>query len=35
MSRTSFVSKLRDQVVRPLVESALVEHEIPTSWCTS
>ena len=29
MSRTSFVSRLRDQVVRPLVESALVEHEIP------
>lgn len=29
MSRTSFVSRLRDQVVRPLVQSALVEHEIP------
>lgn len=29
MSRTSFVSRLRDQVVRPLVESALVEDEVP------
>lgn len=29
MSRTSFVSKLRDQVVRPLIHSALVEQEIP------
>lgn len=29
MSRTSFVSRLRDQVVRPLVQSALVAHEIP------
>ena len=29
MSRTSFVSKLRDQVVRPLIHSALVEQEVP------
>lgn len=29
MSRTSFVSRLRDQVIRPLIHSALVEHEIP------
>ncbi|MEI7056495.1 hypothetical protein WBG06_11815 [Nocardioides sp. CCNWLW239] len=29
MSRTSFVSRLRDQVVRPLVQSALAEDEIP------
>ncbi|EGD43784.1 hypothetical protein NBCG_01911 [Nocardioidaceae bacterium Broad-1] len=29
MSRTSFVSKLRDQVIRPLIHSALVEQEIP------
>lgn len=29
MSRTSFVSRLRDQVVRPLIHSALVEQEIP------
>lgn len=28
MSRTSFVSKLRDQVIRPLIQSALVEQEI-------
>lgn len=28
MSRTSFVSRLRDQVVRPLIHSALVEREI-------
>ncbi|MFJ9391862.1 hypothetical protein ACIRON_23780 [Nocardioides sp. NPDC101246] len=29
MSRTSFVSRLRDQVIRPLVHSALTEDEIP------
>lgn len=29
MSRTSFVSRLRDQVIRPLVHSALAEDEIP------
>ena len=29
MSRTSFVSRLRDQVIRPLIHSALVKHEIP------
>ncbi|MFI5627690.1 hypothetical protein ACIA03_29805 [Nocardioides sp. NPDC051685] len=29
MSRTSFVSRLRDQVIRPLIHSALTEHEIP------
>lgn len=29
MSRTSFVSRLRDQVVRPLIHSALAQDEIP------
>lgn len=29
MSRTSFVSRLRDHVIRPLIHSALAEREIP------